>query len=300
MITVIGSINLDMIATAGRLPLPGETISGGDFSTAPGGKGANQALAARRAGTAVSMTGATGKDAFADTALDLMKAAGVDLSDVVETETSTGVALILVGGDGENMIAVVPGANGTITAERAGKAVTAMPETGIVLLQLEIPQEAVSAALARAAERDLTAILNLAPFTDAAARLAEHAPIIVANETEFSALTGKTLDTTDAVSQAALAYSALRGQTVIVTLGADGVVASQNDRTFHVAAPRIEPVDTVGAGDTFCGYLADGLYRGLPLEDAVRRAARAGALACLKPGAQPSIPTADEVDRFQE
>lgn len=300
MITVIGSINLDLIATTGRLPGPGETVGGKSFSTAPGGKGANQALAARRAGADVSMVGAAGRDSFAGDALALMKDAGVDLSGVAKTDEATGVALILVGGDGENMIAVVPGANGTMTAERAREAVADLPDNGIVLLQLEIPEEAVEAALGAAQDRGLTSILNLAPFTDAAAGLASLATILIANETEFSALTGKNVSDADGVADAAADYSATHGQTMIVTLGAEGAVVAENGTVARVASPKIDPVDTVGAGDTFCGYLAHGLSSGMTLEEAVARAVRAGALACLKPGAQPAIPTADEVETFQD
>lgn len=300
MITVIGSINLDLIATTGHLPKPGETVGGKDFSTAPGGKGANQALAACRAGASVTMVGAVGKDAFAGEAIGLMGAAGVDLSNVVEEDAATGVALILVGGDGENMIAVVPGANGTITREKARGAVAAMPENGILLLQLEIPEHSVEAALTAASGRGLTSILNIAPFTAVAAQLAPLATIVVANETEFSALIGKQAESVEEVSAAVQARSAATGQTIIVTLGAAGVVCGQDGKSLHVSAPKIEPVDTVGAGDTFCGYLAHGLSAGLSLEEALGRAAKAGALACLKPGAQPAIPLSDDVAAFHD
>ncbi|MCV0394988.1 MAG: ribokinase [Rhizobiaceae bacterium] len=293
MITVIGSINLDLIATVGRLPDPGETVAGEAFSTAPGGKGANQALAARRAGAKVRMVGAVGRDAFAGEALALLKQAGVDLSDVRETHAATGTALILVGGDGENMIAVVPGANGAVVP---GDVATADLRAGeYLLVQHEIPLATVEAALKTARANGATSILNIAPFDDRAAGFLAEADIVVANESEFD-LAAKGLGLGDGDREDMMRIWAGRtGRVVVVTLGAKGVMAATPDGFHHVAAPAIEPVDTVGAGDTFCGYLAAGLSDGLPLAEALGRAAVAGAIACLKPGAQPSIPSAAEV-----
>lgn len=293
LITVIGSINLDLIATVGRLPSPGETVPGTGFRSAPGGKGANQALAARRAGSTVRMVGAVGKDAFAGEALALLKQGGVDLSLVAETDAPTGTALILVGSDGENMIAVVPGANGEVaTAALAGLSLTAGEH---VLLQHEIPLDTVSTALEAARAARAVSILNTAPFRAEAAAFIAEADYLVANETEFD-LYAKELALSGASREAKMeAYVGKTGRTVIVTLGGDGVVAAGPGGTLSVPAMKITPVDTVGAGDTFCGYLGDGLARGLALEAAIRRASVAGSLACLKPGAQPAIPLDAEV-----
>ncbi len=295
MITVFGSINMDLIATTARLPKPGETVAGNGFSTAAGGKGANQALAARRAGALVRMAGATGRDGFAEPAVELLKEAGTDLSLVKQVEDPTGTALILVGGDGENMIAVVPGANGTVSAADADKAVSAMKAGDILMLQLEVPVPAVLEALSAARTKGITTIINIAPLIEDAARLGRLADIVIANETEFELLAGQ-----DGMSvadrEAALArLHAETGQTLIVTLGADGVIAIREGELLRAEGLKIEPVDTVGAGDTFCGYFAASLDQGLDFADALRRAAVAGSLACLKAGAQPSIPLADEV-----
>lgn len=294
MLIVVGSINLDLIATVDRLPGPGETVPGSGFSTAPGGKGANQALAAARAGAQVRMVGAVGKDNFAADALDCLKNAMIDLSGVGETHASTGTALILVGADGENMIAVVPGANASVLPGDLSKAF--MKKGDVVLLQHEIPLATVAAALDMAREAGAVSILNTAPFQAEAAELLAKADVIVANETEFD-LYGKALSLDGSDRPARIAAFARRtGRTIIVTLGSEGVMAATRDDFLQVPSLPITPVDTVGAGDTFCGYLAASLGAGLGLEDALRRAAVAGALACLKPGAQPAIPLAKEVE----
>ncbi len=297
MITVFGSINMDLIATTAELPKPGETVPGQTFSTAAGGKGANQALAARRSGSNVTMSGAVGNDTFAEPALALLDEAGTDLSSVLKASEPTGTALILVGGNGENMIAVIPGANGTITADEAVKTVEAMAAGDILMLQLEIPAGAVEAALKAAREKGVTTVLNTAPFTQDAVRLSGLADIVVANETEFDLVSGKPSSSSDARIAALRKLHSQSGQTFVVTLGGDGVVAIRDGEILTTKGLTIEPVDTVGAGDTFCGYLAASLDQGLTFAQALRRAAVAGSLACLARGAQPSIPLARAVDK---
>ncbi|PYE46789.1 ribokinase [Rhizobium sp. PP-F2F-G20b] len=296
MITVFGSINMDLIATTARLPKPGETVTGNSFTTAAGGKGANQALAATRAGASVRMAGAVGWDAFAESALGLMKEAGTDLSLVKTASEPTGTAHILVGGDGENVIVVVASANGTVNEADALAAIETMTPQDTLVLQLEVPPEAVEGALLAARERGVRSIINIAPLTEYAAALGRMADIVVANETEFERLAGRDRLSSEERQSAIRALSAETGQTVIVTLGADGVIAMHEGEIYAADGLVIEPVDTVGAGDTFCGYLAAGLDAGLPFETALRRAAVAGSLACLKPGAQPAIPLASAVD----
>lgn len=296
MITVFGSINMDLIATTQRLPKPGETVAGTGFSTAAGGKGANQALAARRAGAKVRMAGAVGSDGFAEGALALLKEAGTDLSLTRTVNEPTGTAHILVGGGGENVIVVVASANGTVSAADARAAVETMAPGDTLMLQLEIPPAAVETALAAARERGVTSIINIAPLTDEATRLGRMADIVVANETEFELLAGQSDLSASGREEAMRRLSNETGQTVIVTLGAEGVIAVRDGALHRASGLVIEPVDTVGAGDTFCGYLAASLDAGMGFDDALRRAAVAGSLACLKPGAQPAIPDAGEVD----
>ena len=294
MITVIGSINLDLIANVTRLPAAGETVPGDDFRTAPGGKGANQALAAARAGGQVRMIGAVGKDAFAAEALACLKQGRVDLSGVGETHAATGTALILVDDKGENVIAVVPGANATVLPGDMAKAFLKRGE--VVLLQHEIPIATVRKALATASAAGAISVLNTAPFRADAADLLAAADYVVANETEFD-LYADALDLAGGDRAARMrAFVEKTGRTVIVTLGGEGVLAATPQGDISVPALKITPVDTVGAGDTFCGYLGAGLSAGLKLEQALRRAAAAGSLACLKPGAQPAIPHGKDVD----
>lgn len=294
MIVVVGSVNLDLITTVERLPGPGETVSGGSFRTAPGGKGANQALAAARAGCPVRMVGAVGDDAFAEEALALLRAEGVDLGGIAVTHAATGVALIVVDAHGENTISVAPGANFSVLP---GDMVKARLERGEVLvLQNEIPVAANVAALSAARSAGALSILNTAPFRRDAADCLAMADIVVANETEFD-LYASALGLSGEDRAARMRdFSARTGRTVVVTLGAEGLLAASPEGLLAVPALAVEPVDTVGAGDTFCGYLAAGLGAGLGLEDALRRAAAAASLACLKPGAQPAIPHAEDVE----
>lgn len=296
MIVIVGSVNMDLIATTTRLPEPGETVTGSDFTTAPGGKGANQALAARRAGATVRMAGAVGQDEFADPALHLLMQAGIDLSGVRRVAGPTGTALILVGGDGENMIAVIPAANGKVSEEDARQAVAAMSPGDTLLMQMEIPDQAIAAALEAARGRGVRSILNIAPLSEAVGALAPLADIVIANETEFARLSGAPASSPAEIRTALEAVHKKTGQCLIVTLGPDGVLAARDGAIVDVPSIPITPVDTVGAGDTFCGYFAQALDAGLDFEPALRRAAVAGAVACLKPGAQPSIPLSDEVD----
>lgn len=294
MIVVIGSINLDLIASVDRLPGPGETVRGSGFATAPGGKGANQALAAARAGAKVRMVGAVGKDSFASDALALLRDGKIDLSGVGETFASTGTALIMVGADGENVIAVVPGANDSVVPGDLSKAF--VKNGDVVLLQLEIPLQTVEAALDAASTAAAITVLNTAPFHGDAAGFLGKADYVVANETEFD-LYGEALSLNGRDRPARMRdYAARTGRTIVVTLGSDGVLAATPDDLLMVPALKIAPLDTVGAGDTFCGYFAAGLAAGLPLDQALARAAAAGSLACLKAGAQPAIPLARDVD----
>lgn len=294
MITVIGSINLDLIASVTRLPKAGETVPGEDFRSAPGGKGANQALAAARAGGQVRMIGAVGKDAFAAEALACLKQGRIDLSGIGETHAATGTALILVDKKGENVIAVVPGANATVLPGDLAKAFLKKGE--IVLLQHEIPISTVRKALATARAAGAISVLNTAPFRADAVDLPGEADYVIANETEFD-LYADALKLPGGERPARMrAFVETTGRTVIVTLGGDGVLAATPEGDISLPALNITPVDTVGAGDTFCGYFGAGLSAGLPLEQALRRSVAAGSLACLTPGAQPSIPYGKDVD----
>ena len=293
MITVVGSINLDLIGGLSRLPSPGETVTCERFHTAPGGKGANQALAAARAGAPVRLIGAVGQDSFATDALACLKDVA-DLSRVRTTHSVTGTAMILVQEDGENTIAVVPGANANVLPGDLARLDVAAAE--VVLVQLEIPLATVEAALDLARAAEAVSVFNAAPYRAEAATFMAKADYLVVNETEFDLYaTTLKLEGNDRAGRMAN-YVARSKRSVIVTLGKDGLLYAGVEGAYAVAAPAITPVDTVGAGDTFCGYLAAALFAAMPLPDALRRAAIAGSLACLKAGAQPAIPLAKDVD----
>lgn len=279
MITVTGSINLDIVATGPTLPRPGETVTDARLARHPGGKGANQALAARRLGADVCLIGAVGADDMADEALKLLQAGGVDLSGVqhINGET-TGVALIAVAADGENLIVVCPGANKVLRpADVTRRTITHM--MGV----LEISAETLLAA-ANSATGFVS--LNLAPAMAVPDALLARASLLSVNETE-AAFYGDALH----------AYGAL----VAISLGAEGAALMRDGKAVaREAPPQVQVVDTVGAGDTFTAALTVALIEGMPERDALRFAVTAGALACTRPGAQPSLPQRAEVDRLMQ
>jgi ribokinase len=258
-LTVVGSINLDLVARVERLPRPGETLSGATLERIPGGKGANQAVAAARLGANVHMVGCVGVDANADDALRGLRDAGVDL-DVHEIDAPTGVAIILVDESGENVIVVVPGANAHVSGANA---------FGNVLCPLEIPDDAVREARARAA----WLCINAAP----ARLLAVEADLVVANRYEAEVIGPQRL--------------------LAVTLGAEGAVLLEDGKEVARATPpQVDAVDGTAAGDAFTACLVVSLLEGRDRDDALRRACAAGSIAASRFGAQPSLPTADEVD----
>ena len=294
MITVFGSINLDLIGGVERLPRPGETVSGSRFATAPGGKGANQALAASRADAQVRMAGAVGADGFASPALRLLRDGGVDLTAVRQVDRPTGVALILVDGAGENVIAVIPGANGTVgRTDAEGLSFSA---EDVLLLQLEIPVDGIEAVAQTAKAAGARVVLNFAPFRSDALHILPHVTHLVVNETECALLAEALSIDAQSTPEQVAALAENLAITVIATLGPDGAVAVSEGQTVHSAALPVVAVDTVGAGDTFCGYLAAALGEGQPLVDAVALGSAAGSLACTRSGAQPSIPLRAEVE----
>ena len=284
MILVFGSINIDLLVPVPSLPRPGETVLGGDYRLLPGGKGANQALAARRAGATVAMAGAVGSDAFATAALELLRRDGVDLALVRQAERPTGCAAIMVGAAGENLIAVASGANADAVAEIVPDDLLG-PET-IVLCQMEVPIAETAALIRRAAPRGARTVLNLAPAAPIDRDLLDDLDLLVANEAEAATLGG---------DSAAVARRLRRG--LVITRGAAGASAFLSDGgRFEVAALAIDAVDTTGAGDTFVGVLAAGLDQGQALEVALRRASAAAGLACLAHGAQTAMPDRIAID----
>ncbi len=294
MITVFGSINVDLVCRVRKSPLPGETVLGSDYALIPGGKGANQALAARRAGAPVRMVGAIGDDDIGKAALNELIPAGVDLGAVARRSGTTGVAIITVDDSGENTIVVSPGANASANAGQipAGS----LGATDTLLLQLEVPQAEVFAAAQLARTGGARVVLSVAPFAPFTPEQLADIDIVVVNEHEaedFARHFGLARGNAE-VTVAALATRL--GRIVIATLGPEGAVAAGGEGVIRVPALKVTPVDTTGAGDTFAGVLAAFLDEGRDLRDAMALAAIAGSLACTKHGAQPSFPSRAEIE----
>lgn len=285
MILVAGSANLDFVVRADHIPAPGETVLGRDFKTFPGGKGANQAVACARAGgVATHMLLALGNDAFAIPLEESLRGAGVKLLTVREAEHPTGTAFICVSDAGENAITVAPGANACLRPEHLP------PLTGVthLLLQLETPLDSV-AAYARAARAEgVAVVLNAAPAQVLPPELLALVDILVVNEGELATVA-------QCAGSIAECLACLQVPTVVVTLGAQGCVARHQGLLHLQAAFAISPVDSTGAGDTFCGALCAALCHGQTMDEALRYASAAAALACTRLGAQSSIPQAAEV-----
>ncbi len=295
MILVFGSINLDLVVRVARLPRAGETVAGDHFAAQPGGKGANQALAAHRAGGRVALAGAVGNDAFAGPALAGLVAAGVDLALVRHLAAATGVALIHVDGGGENSITVVAGANGQADADSVPDQWLS-PGT-LVVLQLEIPMAAVRALAVRARAHGARVVLNAAPAHTLPAALLESVDVLVVNELEADTLAVH-LGLPSLPEAFAAAVHRRFGLAAIVTVGAQGALAAAEGQRLRVPAPPVHARDTTGAGDAFTGALAAALDRGSGWRQALAEGVAAGSLACTGDGAQPALPTAAAIHRF--
>jgi ribokinase len=295
MITVFGSINTDLVTRVAAIPRPGETVHGTDYALIPGGKGANQALAARRAGAGVRMVGAVGDDEMGRVALRELQAAGVDLSAVTQRKGTTGVAIIAVDKAGENVIILSPGANASVNSGQLDALPFKSGDT--LLLQMEVPLAESRAAAAKGRKAGARVILSLAPFVPVAESDLTAVDMLIVNEHEAAALALHFgLPEASGAKGVVTALAKRLGKTVIATLGRNGAVASSGKTAIAVPAIPVTPVDTTGAGDTFCGVLAALLDEGADLEAAMRYAAAAGSLACLKEGAQPCFPDRDEID----
>ncbi len=299
VVIVVGAINVDLVVVAPTLPGPGETVVGGGLQTFGGGKGANAAVAAARAGSTVRLIGAVGDDDTAGVALAELRSEGVDVGGVaVIAGESTGVALIVVDDQGENQIAVGAGANAAITVDHVTRCLAAaLPAAGCVLVSTEIPAAAVAAAVAAATAAGVVCLLNPAPVVPIVAELLSLGPIVTPNSTELRDL--MTLLGGDGVktdSDAAARVVAISHQPVVVTLGPDGVLLVTSDSVKHVPAPSVDARDTTGAGDTFNGVLATRLAAGDDLATAVPYAVAAAALSVTGVGARGGMPTAAAIE----
>lgn len=297
-IVVVGSANTDFVLSMAELPSKGETVLGDQFRVVRGGKGANQAVAAARLGADVTLVARLGADSFGNEALAAYRAEGIRTGFIVQDpDIHSGVALILVNRHGENMIAVGPGANSRLTVADVLAAGSAIREADCLLLQLEIPLDAVQAAAEIAHRHHVRVILNPAPAQKLPPEILNCVDYITPNETETAILAGEDPSAADQDSFQRLATS-LGIPNVIMTLGSRGACILQAGQIQYVPTFPITPVDTTASGDAFNGALAVGLARNESLLQAVRYANAAGAITATRPGAQPSLPTKEEVERF--
>jgi len=306
-VLVIGSLNADLVVRAPHFPQPGETISGDDLHIIPGGKGANQAVAAARQGARVAMLGRVGKDSFGPFLLNNLTSDSVDITNVHSDDPATGTAIIVVDASGQNSIVLSAGANGKVTP----KDIDALNiESKILLLQLEIPLETVIHAAKWGKQKGMIVILNPAPGRELPDELIANVDYILPNETELSLLTGVPVTDISSTEEAAQILLARGAKNVIVTLGSKGALLVSNDQTTQVNAYKVNVVDTTAAGDAFIGgfafkilesdsKLSDMMQQAASLQiKTVKYANACGALAATKFGAQPSLPTREDVETF--
>jgi ribokinase len=297
---VLGSINMDLVARSDRHPVPGETVMGSSLSYFPGGKGANQAVAAARAGAAVRMIGAVGADGFGDTLTEFLRQEGIDASRVqVSGSSPTGTALIVLNAAGENTIVVVPGANGEVRSQP--DLWQEFSPSDILVSQFEVPEKAIADFFLAGKKAGARTVLNTAPARECGADFLNLADVILLNETELTFFLKKRIESSvdeDAIAAAARSLITRPDQVVIVTLGARGALIVDPSRVSAAPSHSVAVVDTTGAGDCFTGNIAAALARGERLTEAATFAAAAAALCIGRQGAGPSMPYVDETKKF--
>lgn len=298
-LVVLGSINADHILNLESFPTPGETVTGNQYQVAFGGKGANQAVAAGRSGANIAFIACTGDDDTGERVRKQLAGDNIDIAPVsVVAGESTGVALIFVNAEGENVIGIHAGANAALTTERVEAQRERIANAEALLMQLESPVESVLAAAKIAHENHTTVVLNPAPARVLSDELLALVDLITPNETEAEKLTGIRVENDDDATRAAQALHDKGIGTVIITLGSRGVWASVNGEGRHVPGFKVKAIDTIAAGDTFNGALVTALLEGKNLDDAIRFAHAAAAIAVTRKGAQPSVPWRKEIDEF--
>ena len=295
-VVVVGSTMIDLTAYASRIPRSGETLVGERFQMGFGGKGANQAVMARWLDADVVMVNCLGDDAYGDMTLDNFATFGIDTTHVYRVPGASGVAPIWVEPDGSNRIIIIPGANHELTADQAARSVRETPDAAVVVGQLEIPQEVTVAAFAAARKAGATTILNPAPAAPLSDDVLELSDWLIPNEVEFEMLTGVPPDSDDALT----GFARETATRLVVTLGDKGaaLVSPEFDRVSRIRAPRVDPVDTTGAGDAFVGAFVVGLASGLGEHDAVRLGNACAADSVTRPGTQSSFPRPDRNARL--
>lgn len=298
MIIVLGSINMDLVVEAPRLPKPGETLRGRAFHSGPGGKGANQAVAAALQGATTRLIGRVGADDFGDQLVKGIRASGVGVSGVnVDHDAPTGLALITVADDGEDAIVTVRGANANVGRDELDALERQLARAIVLMIQLEIPMQVVTTAAAMAREAGVIVVLDPAPAADLPSELLANVSWITPNETETEVLIGIVPSDDESAARAADVIRDRGVDRVAITLGSRGCFYSGPDGAFAVPAPKVRTIDSVGAGDAFNGALAAALLAGRSPAEMLRRACAAGAVATTRRGAQASLPTAAEMER---
>ena len=293
-ILVVGSLNMDLVVRTIRHPQIGETVIGHDFRKYPGGKGANQAVAVARLGCPVKMIGRVGTDAFGQDLVSVITADQVDHSYVLRDEqTATGVAFVTVDDDGQNTIVVASGANAHLSAEDINAAEGAFVGAYLLLIQLEVPLSAVERAIDLARQNGAQIVLNPAPAQLLESDLLEQVDFLIPNQTELALLAGQ-----ESTSASIDVLRSMGVKRLVVTLGESGVLVIDNDGREHIPAHKVPVVDTTAAGDAFAGAFAVALNEGLSIKEAAEWGNAAGALAVTRPGAQPSLPTRQELLSF--
>lgn len=296
-VVVVGSINMDMVARSTRLPAPGETLMGEAFAMEPGGKGANQAVAAARLGARTAFIGRIGTRLHGDDLLAALAEQGVDSCGVVtDCQACPGIALIMVASsDGENSIVYVPGSNAQLSEADVQANAALLRSARVVVAQLEVPLAAVQAAFMLAHGAGVTTLLNAAPAQPLPNALLEQTDCLIVNETELGQLSGAPSDSLAQIEAAAQALRARGARRVLVTLGPKGVLCCEASGVKHLSAKVVNAVDTVGAGDTFVGGVAAGLAEGMSMEEAIRLGQAAAAIAVSRAGVQSAMPRRSEI-----
>lgn len=298
-LVVLGSINADHILNLDSFPTPGETVTGNQYQVAFGGKGANQAVAAGRSGANIAFIACTGEDDIGERVRQQLANDRIDVAPVsVIAGESTGVALIFVNGEGENVIGIHAGANAALSPALVEAQKTRIAQADALLMQLESPLESVMLAAKIAHQHQTQVILNPAPARELSDELLELVDIITPNETEAEKLTGIRVENDDDAAKAAQALHSKGIDTVIITLGSRGVWASVKGEGQRVPGFKVQAIDTIAAGDTFNGALITALLEDKPLNEAIRFAHAAAAIAVTRKGAQPSVPWREEIDEF--
>jgi ribokinase len=298
-ITVIGSSNIDFIMKAPHLPLKGETVTDCVFQQTFGGKGANQAVAAARAGGNVSFVSCLGNDLYAPMLLKSLRNDGIDAARILRfSDVNTGSALVMFDGNGENYLTVAPGANYKLTPKVVKSCEKLIADSAMILLQMEIPIESNREILSLAGKYKTPVIFNYAPIRDASIKVDEKIHGLIVNEVEAASLLKVRKIDLNGAAKAAEALKLKGPQFVVITLGSKGSVVADENGVRKIPAFKVKPVDTTAAGDTFCGALATGIVEGMALYGAVKFASAASAISVAKMGAQPSIPSRKEIDTF--